>query len=154
MTEFLLLTKLILETLDPEVKVFVAATKDVLSQAFKSTNGKISLYSNFHKDTAKLYQPFTSGLYCIKEAWKGTVSCPSVLPNSILVTKLGSRLWRKHTGLYLTNHSSWFFVDATDNENISLLQIFLLPKLGRRVSRQTIHHRSNCTLCPSEGILC
>lgn len=44
MTEFLLLTKLILETLDPEVKVLVAAAKGVLSQAFKSTCGKISLH--------------------------------------------------------------------------------------------------------------
>lgn len=34
MTEFLLLTKLILETLNPEVKVFVADAKDMLSQAF------------------------------------------------------------------------------------------------------------------------
>lgn len=44
MTEFLLLTKLILETLDPEAKVLVAAAKGVLSQAFKSTCGKISLH--------------------------------------------------------------------------------------------------------------
>lgn len=100
MTEFLLLTKLILETLDPEVKVFVAANKDMLSQAFKSTCGKISLHSNFYEYTAKLHQPFISGFYCIKEAWKGAPACPSVLPNNILVTKLRSRLRRKHIQVY------------------------------------------------------
>lgn len=67
-----------------------------LRQIFNSTCGKISLHSNFHEDTAKSYQPFTSGLCCIKEDWKGAPACPSVLPNSTSVTKLGSRLRRTH----------------------------------------------------------
>lgn len=126
--------------MDPEVKVFVAAAKDVLSQAFKITCGKTSLYSSFREDTAKLYQPFTSGLYCVKEAWKVAVACPSVLPNSISVTRLGSRFRRKYTEACTSQTTLLgFFVDATDIENISLLQIFLLPKLGRRASQLTIH---------------
>lgn len=60
-----MLTKLILKTLDPELTVFVAAAEGRLSQAFKSICGRFSFNSNFHEDTAKLYQPC-----CIKEIWK------------------------------------------------------------------------------------
>lgn len=137
MTEFLLLTKLILETLGPEVKSVDA--KDMLSQAFYSTCGNISFYSNFHEATAKLHQPFTFGLCCTKEAWKGADACPSVLPNNTLVTKLGSRLRRKHTQVCTSQTTLPGFL-WTPLTLKKFLQIFLLPKLGRRASQLTIHY--------------
>lgn len=35
----------------------------------------------------------------MKEAWKGAAACPSVLPNSMLASKLASRFRREHTQL-------------------------------------------------------
>jgi len=144
-----LLTKLILKTLDPELKVFVAAAEDMLSQAFKSTCGRVGLHSSFHEDTAKSYQPFTSRLYCIKETWKGAPACPSVHPNSNKVSKQIQQ--KTHTAWYLTDHSSTYscsFVDPTAVQNISPLWVFLLPKLGRRASQLMSHYKIKLYFIP------
>lgn len=93
-----MLTKLILKTLDPELKVFVAAAEDMLSQAFKSTCGRIGLHSNFHEDTANLCQAFTSRLYCIKESLESG-SCLSLhTPKGYASNKVSKEIQKKtHT---------------------------------------------------------